>query len=89
MGLTRLQIFNDGVESEMVCALLRGYGIKCASVPANVPGTSIGALIGGAIGRVSGDQFARHDVLVNEEDLERAREILAAPIDEESAEPGT
>ena len=87
--MTRLGIFTDAVESEMVCALLRGYGVTCASVPANTAGTTVAVLVTREIARVSGDQFAPHDVLVYEDDLQRAREILAAPVDEEPPEPVT
>lgn len=87
MGLVRLTTLDDGVESEMLCALLRSFDVRCISVAATTPGTTIGALGAGALARLSGDQFAPHDVLVQEDDLELAREILAAPVEETSAEP--
>jgi hypothetical protein len=91
MGLVRLTTCADGVETEMVCALLRGYGLRCASVSSGVPGTgaTLGVLVGGMAAFVSGDRFGPHDVMVNEEDIELAREILAAPIQEEPTESGT
>ena len=54
------------VEAEVVCGLLRSAGIKCAHRQAGVASGSLEALaLGGP-----------HEVLVAEEDLEAARELI-------------
>ena len=56
----------DEVEAELICGLLRSAGIKCAHRQAGVASGSLEALnLGGP-----------HEVLVAEEDLEAARELI-------------
>lgn len=91
--MIRLTTCADGVEAEMILALLRTYeipGVATAAGPgAPGAGAAIGAIVGGYAALVGGDRFAPQDILVHEEDLDTAREILTAPVDEEPTESGT
>jgi Putative prokaryotic signal transducing protein len=64
----RLTIVGSDVEAEVVCGLLRDAGVKCGHRPAAPSGGPWEALATGG----------PREVLVAPEDLERAREILAA-----------
>jgi hypothetical protein len=71
METVRLIEVADGMEAEMICALLREHGVRCAYRQAGFQSViSPGAGMAG-----------RQEVLVAQEDLKRAHEILAAPID--------
>ena len=78
----------SGTEAEMVCALLREYGVRCVAGGIDFAGgPGLGGLI--SAGRnLARDQFAPQQVLVHEDDLELAQQVLAAPI-EDAEEPGT
>jgi Putative prokaryotic signal transducing protein len=53
-------------EAELVCSLLRSAGIRCTSRVTNLgAGASDGLSVGGP-----------HEVIVRQEDLESAREVL-------------
>jgi hypothetical protein len=69
----RLKIATDEAEAEVVCGLLRSEGIRCFHRPTDV--TAHVALMG---------PVGWREILVNEEDLERAVEIIGAtttPVD--------
>jgi hypothetical protein len=74
MGTVRLVEVADGMEAEIGCALLRENGVRCAYRPAGFQ-----SVISPGVGMAG-----RQEVLVAEKDLERAREILAAPSDGEA-----
>jgi hypothetical protein len=63
-----LTIVPNEYETELLCALLRTEGITCAHRPTNV---SVGAMDGMPGG-------GPREVVVREEDLDRAHEILEA-----------
>jgi Putative prokaryotic signal transducing protein len=68
MELVALTVVNNESEAEVVCGELRSAGIECAHRPA----TSAGM----------GSPFmGPHEVLVKEEDLEAARELVATAPD--------
>lgn len=89
MGLVRLMRAENGMEAEMVCALLRGYEVRCFAGGIDLPpGANLEDLL--SAGRsLFGDQFAPQTVFVHEDDEELARQVLAAPISEDEAELGT
>lgn len=62
---TRLTTVRGEVEAEMLCGMLRSFGIKCAS------GLSATEAAEGFVTNPP------HDVFVDESDLDRAREVLA------------
>jgi hypothetical protein len=55
-------------EAEIVCGLLRSAGIECSYHQTNVGAGALDGMPGGA-----------QEVVVPARDLERAREVLAAP----------
>ena len=65
MATTQLTTVRGEVEAEMLCGMLRSFGIKCAS------GLSATEAAEGFVTNPP------HDVFVDETDLERAREVLA------------
>jgi hypothetical protein len=65
VATTRLTTVRGEVEAEMLCGILRSFGIKCAS------GLSATEAAEGFVANPP------HDVFVDENDLDRAREILA------------
>lgn len=68
----RLTIVTNEPEAELVMGLLRESGIRCMARISNM-----GFGSGGEIVSSGGGQ---RDVLVNPEDLARARELLDAPV---------
>ena len=89
MGLVRLMRAENGMEAEMVCALLREYGVRCVAGGIDFPGgTGLGGLM--SAGRsLAQDQFGPKLVLVHEDDLALAQQVLAAPIEDDEAEADT
>lgn len=67
--MQRVTVVPNELEAEMVCALLRSAGIKCGHRETDVAA----GLAGGQPG-----MMGPREVLVAAEDLERAREVLAA-----------
>lgn len=65
----------DGMEAGMICAPLCENGVRCAYREAGFE-----SVISPGVGMAG-----RQEVLVADEDQERAREILAAPIDGDAA----
>jgi Putative prokaryotic signal transducing protein len=59
----RLTVVANQAEADIVCSLLRAHGIACADRPANMSADVIG--VGGGT-----------EILVTEDDLESARELL-------------
>lgn len=88
MTLVLLTHVEDGMEAEMICALLRQYDVRCAVAGSLGPTAGASGIVGSVVRSVQGD-LAPTDVLVHEDDLELAREVLAAPIVEDEPEPGT
>jgi hypothetical protein len=88
MTLVRLTTVEDGMEAEMICALLREYEVRCAVAGSLGPTAAARGIVGSAMRAVQGD-LAPTDVLVHEDDLELAQQVLAAPIVEDEPEPGT
>ena len=66
--MIRLMVVGNSMEAETICGLLRTEGIACGHRQ-----TDIGAGAGDAVG----DSGPR-EILVAEEDLERARELVTA-----------
>lgn len=75
MRTVRLIEVADGMEAEMVCALVREDGVRCACRQ-----TGSQSVISPGVGMAG-----RQEVLVAEEGLAQAHVILAAPIDGEAA----
>ncbi len=72
----------------MVCALLREYDVRCIAAGLGFT-TRVGIDDVLAAGRnLARDQFAPQQVLVHEDDLELAKQVLAAPIDGDDTESG-
>ena len=70
----RLKIAADEGEAELVCGLLRAEGIRCFHRPTNLSAEGLAFAAGGW-----------REVLVNQGDLVRARELVdasAEPVDE-------
>jgi len=65
--LVHLTVVPNEGEAELLCALLRTEGIECDHRPTNF-----------GVGTMDGLPGGPREVLVAEEGLERAREILAA-----------
>jgi hypothetical protein len=63
--VVQLTIVHHG-EAEVLLGLLRAYGVECGDRPANVSGENDGSFGGW------------REILVNDDDLETARELLAA-----------
>jgi hypothetical protein len=70
-----LTVVHDELEAEVVCGLLRVNGIQCGYRP-----SAAGSAVWGMTPAVGGQT----EVLVDETDLERAREILES----DETEPG-
>jgi hypothetical protein len=69
MEEVRLTVVADDVAAEIVCGLLRTYGIACYHRKTDLGAGSTGGMLAG---------FGPSEILVNSSDLERARELLAA-----------
>ena len=67
MGAVRLTVLPDEAEAEVVCGMLRAEGIKCFHRTTDLTGHLVITAPGGW-----------REVLVNEPDLPRARELLEA-----------
>lgn len=65
MATTRLTTVRGEVDAEMLCGMLRSFGIKCAS------GLSATEAAEGYVANPP------HDVFVDQQDIDRARELLA------------
>ena len=76
MAFVTLTVVHDQLEAEQLCGLLRGDGIRCIYRRT--------AIAQGAW--VSPSMAGPTEVLVDQDDLERARELLAAaaPVDPDS-----
>lgn len=85
MGLVHLMRVESGMEAEMVCALLREYDVRC--IAAGLGFTTRGGIddVLAAGRNLARDQFAPQQVL-HEDDLELAKQVLAAPIDGDDTE---
>lgn len=68
MDAVRLMVVVNSLEAETICGLLRTEGIACGHRQ-----TDVGAGAGDAVG----DSGPR-EILVSQEDLERARELVDA-----------
>jgi hypothetical protein len=68
-GIVRLAIVRNEPEADLLCDLLRGEGIRCMH---RVTDVGAGALDGVA-------PIGSREVLVDENDLERARELAELP----------
>ena len=67
MALVSLTVVPSGLEADQLCGLLRAEGIACMYKPTST---------GGALG-LGSSMAAPQEILVEEEDLDRARELLA------------
>jgi hypothetical protein len=67
-GVTYLTLVPNEYEAELVCALLRTEAIKCEHRPTNLSVGMMDGMPGGG----------PREIIVREEDLERAHEILEA-----------
>jgi len=68
MGLAPLTLVPNIYEAEIVCAFLRTEGITCDHQPTNMAVGSMDGMPGGG----------PREIIVREEDLERAHELLEA-----------
>ena len=67
-GVTSLTLVPNVYEAELVCALLQTEGIKCEHRPTNLGVGMMDGMPGGG----------PREIIVREEDFERAHEILEA-----------
>ena len=73
----RLMVVADSMQADVICGLLRTEGIAC-----DHRHTDMGAGAGDAIGTAG-----PREILVPSEDLARAQELFAAPVDRDEAPP--
>ena len=73
MAIVVVTTASDEIQADMLCGLLRSEGIKCFAKRSDMSAGIAGVTGGGGIA-------GGFEVWVDEEDLERARE-LAAPAD--------
>ena len=64
-----LTVVHDELEADQLCGLLRAEGIACMYKPTST---------GGALG-LGSSMAAPQEILVEEEDLDRARELITTP----------
>jgi hypothetical protein len=76
MALATLTVVPNGLIAEELCGLLRVNGIDCTYRQ-----TTVAMGMSAATGQVG-----PHEVLVDEADLERAQELLDAPVDVDDEE---
>ena len=69
--LARLTVVRNQPEAEIVCSLLRSEGIQCFHRPTDFAAGAFDGAVSSAGGR---------EVVVAAADLERARELLDAPL---------
>jgi hypothetical protein len=71
--LVRATVVRNQPEAEIVCSLLRSEGIKCFHRPTDFAAGAFDGALSSAGAR---------EVIVDESDLERARELLEAQVEE-------